>query len=573
MTSAAASESVYKLLGPDPVAAMDAAMAVTREAQEPPTDIIVTIYDKFYNVAGDLSDYIELEATFARLELPTATLNLMGVDPIADLVLACDTEVVPVTIDIGALRWSGRVINAHDKINEDGSETVECQLIGDLAMLDAILTWPEPFLPIEIQPSQAIYMGPAITVIKTMVAENTLRIQLGINELINNLGSLNLDWRAWFGTLLTQQPSANSVQALMQMVVTPVCVIFGDTLTDTSPWISMHGRMNTCWKLMLKQLEDNGLYPSMDLWLPGDPQPEGRMYDLTVPTYIFNVRDYSGVTGPSGTVLDGGVRDLVDLTDSLLGNVLKPFLNPKNNYVPPGSNIQIAPTLGVNYTPPWVIFNADAPHRDGIVTLDITHHHPFAWSAIVGGKSPQWLNKLMNATAEYLIDMLMIGIGISGIPDDLLDGILDNALLAFELYQNFDMRVLMGPYGYPEKFFPLQSTYDIDEIFAAIDAMWQIKGYPSAQVSFYNGMPYTLGKDLFPGAQASVVRRSTLYTDYLDKITIKDSRKERAKVTGMIGDGRREESAATIVQRRIIDLDEDINLMLLAPGTDSGGGG
>lgn len=552
------------LNGQDSVAASSAALALAEIDQQIPTDIDIEVCDKYYRTQGHVGNHISLRASLPRLKLPEAQLVLMGGDALAPAVLACESTVVPVVIKFsgGNLTWSGRVDVAHDKVNEDGTETVECQLVGDLTMLDRILVWPEPFLPIELQPSEAIYIGPAITVFKTMVAENCLRLQLGLWELFNTLGSLDLDWRTWFGTLLTQQNM--SMSTLMQMVTTPVCVVFSDPLHDTSPWIAIHGRMDTCWKLMVQQLKDNGLYPSMDLWRPGDPQPEGVLFPLTAPTLVFNVRNYSGQTGPTNSIVDGAILDLVNLEGALFGNALAAFLNPANQYVPPGSNISVAPTIGVNFTPPWVVFNGDIDDS-GIVAMDIAHHHPLAWQLVLGGHSPQWLNDFLNATLEWLIDLLMIVIGITGIPNSILDGILDNALLAFELFELFDVRVALGPFGFPEKFFPTQSTYDIDTLFAAVTAAWDVAGYPAAQFTFINGQPYTLGRDLWPGAMASVIRRGVLFTNYLDDLVIVEDVNDRAKVTAQVGDGRREEAPMQIIQRKMVGLEEDINLLMLAP--------
>ncbi len=557
-------QQLAALTGTDPVAASQAALELAAVGQQIPTDIDIVVYDKFYSKSYACGNYIGLKATMPRLKLPDAQISLMGIDPLVDVVIQCDTVLVPVTISFsgGALRWSGWVDVAHDKINADGTQTVECQVVGSLTILDRILAFPEPFLPIEIQPSEAILIGPAITVIKTLVAENCLRLQLGLWEVFNNLGSLDLDWRTWFGTLLVQP--GISMGTLMQMVTTPVCVTFKDPLFDTSPWIAIHGRMDTCWKLINQQLKDNGLYASMDLWLPGEPQPEGVRWDLTTPTLVFNVRDYQNVTGPTGTVIDGLVQDLVDAEGSLLGGVLAPFLNPANEYVPPGSNIEIAPTVGVNYTPPWVVFNADVDDS-GLVSVDIAHHAPLAWQIALGGRSPQWLNDLLNSTLEYLVDMLMMVIGITGISSSILNGVLDNTFLAFMLFENFNLRVSLGPFGPPEKFFPAQSTYDVDAMFAAISAEWDINGYPAAQVTFVNGVPFTLGRDLWPGQMASLIRRGTLFSDYLDEITIVDDAENRGKVTGQIGDGRREEAPMAIFQRKLVEFEEDLNLLLLAP--------
>ncbi|UVO12806.1 hypothetical protein NM962_01155 [Mycobacterium sp. SVM_VP21] len=558
-------EQLEAILGDDPVAAAAAARELAEAAQRPPTNLSLTVYDRLYREMGRPNNYINTRVKIPRRDIPTGNLTLLGHDPLAEVVLSCDTTVVPINYELDDQRvWTGRVLTAHDKINEDGSETVECDLIGNLAILDAILVFPDPGLPIEFQPLEAMYTGPAITVLKTMVAENAFRIQSGLNEFLNQLGSLDPDWRTWLGTLLADY-QINLTQ-LAQMCTTPVCVIWDDGFVDTSNWINIHGKMDSCWKLMKEQLDDNGLYATIDMWMPGDPQPVGRMFDLTVPTYIFNVRDYSNVTGPTNTVFDGGIKDAVNLIDSVYGKVAKAFLNPNNAYVPPGSNIEIAPAIGVNFVPPWTIFNADIKDG-GIVTLDVAHHHPLAWKTIIGGRSPQWLNAFFNATSAYLIDLLTIAIGVSGIPSDMLDGIIDNAVLAFESYENFDMRVEMGPYGFPEKFFPTQSTYNVDATFAGLDAQYQCRGYPAIKMSFYNGQPFRLFRDIWPAAMSSVVRRGVLYTDVVDEIEIEDSRESWAKVTATIGDGRREDSSAIISQRKIVEAEDNINLLLLAsPG-------
>jgi hypothetical protein len=549
------------LTSSDPVAAMGAAMQLARPDETVPINMDVRLFDNYYLTEYPCGDYIETTFTFPRLKLPDGTLDLKGYDPLAPLAITCETTVVPVVIDIedGAGRWNGRIDVAHDKINEDGSETVECELVHDLTMLDRITVWPQPFLPIEVQPSEFVAIGPAITVFKTMVAENCMRIQLGLWELFNTLGSLDPDWQSWFGTILMQ--NSLSLTDFMQMVTTPVCVVPTDVLTDTSPWIEVNGRMDTCWNLMRQQLADNGIYPSMDLWLPGEPQPEGLLWDLQVATLCFNLKNYLGVTGPTGTVADGAIEDAVDLLGSLGGQSLEPFLNPGNEYVPPGSDIVIAPVFGVNYVPPWVIFNADIPDS-GIVKLDVAHHHPVCWSAILGGQSPQWLNQMLNATCEYLIDIIAMGIGVTGISNTILDGLVDNAFLAFEFFEWFNLRVALGPYGFPERFFPTPSTYDIDTLMSAISAGFDIQGYPAAQLTFYNGMPWRLFKDVFPGQQVMIIRRAVLYADYMDEIKVVDNATVRGKVECQVGDGRREEAPMTLIQRKIVGVEQAAMLAL-----------
>ena len=97
-----------------------------------------------------------------------------------------------------------------------------------------------------------------------------------------------------------------------------------------------------------------------------------------------------------------------------------------------------------------------------------------------------------------------------------------------------------------------------------MSASWDVRGWPSCQFAFIDGTTYRIGIDMFPGAMASVIRRQTLYSDYLDKVTVIDNRTTR-KVIGWVGDGRREESPMTVIQRKIVGAEENINLLLLSP--------
>lgn len=550
--------------GTDIVAAFSAAMEAAALAQTPPTDSVVQLYSNFWISKGFANAYIETQVSFPRLKLPAATMKLKGDDPLAEVALACSTgTLVPFTYQLGALRWAGWIEVAEDNLLEDGTQTIDCQIAGLLTMLDRILVYPEPELPLAIQPSDAIYIGPGITCFKAMVAENSFRLQSNMYETINAVVSLDLDWRTWFDSWNLP----NLEWSYVPMFVPP-----WDPNHDTSNWIFFHGRMDTCWKLMQQQLKDNGWYASVDVWLPGDPQisyevlGETFTTDFEVASYVFNVRDYSGVSGPSASWSDGLGEEFIDLEGSILGENV---IGPVQAYVPPGSDIVIAPAYGVNYTPPWVIFNADVDDN-GLISAKVAHHMAQSWSVTLGGQSPAWLSAALNATMEYAVDMLTILIGVTGIPDDLLNGILDGTFLAFQLFIAYTVQQAMGPYGPPEKFFPTQSTYDIDMLFAAIDALWTIRGYPSAQFSFINGQPFAVGREIWPAVQQSLIRRGIVYTDYTDDIVIVDNNDGFAKVTVQVGDGQREDPPGLIFQRRLVGLEEDVNLLLLAPPGGTG---
>jgi hypothetical protein len=477
-----------------------------------PTDFDVQMYTNNYGSSEHCGDYISCKFDKPRNKVETATLVLKGNDPLVDMVMQCHETVVPITISNGGQRvWTGRVDTFDDAIVH-GVNTVTCQLIGDWNWNNKVLCFPNFLAPIEAQfPTRALYIGPAISCILFMWSSQAFRLQSGIWELVNNIA----DPQAWFGTL-----------EMGQDLLTPVAVNWIDPLLDTSKWVSYSGRMDTLATLVEQILKDNGLHLTIDLWLEGDPQPI-KGVTLKGPAHlIVNCVDRSGVTGPTGSFIDGALFDLLDLENGVLGDVLNPFLNPANEYAPEGVNI--APTFGINFVPPFVIFNADGPQNGGIEELHFNGHHPLAYTVVGGGKSPRWMNDLVNATLEYLVDALQIAAGFTGIPSNVLDGIFDDVLLAFQEVENFDRRVKLGPFGYPEYFTSTgSSAYTLDMYFALRSAMWDSRGYHSAQITVNNCYPYRLGVDA-------------------------------------IGDGSAQESPVMKLQRRIAGFEAAINIITMS---------
>lgn len=533
------------------------------------TRMIVTIYDKFYTPKWECANYLELQAAFPRNQVPTGKLALMRSDPAASTVLSCHETTVPITIEIGKLLWSGRVKVAHDNFNNPGkADFIECELEGDYAWLLKILAWPNFLLPLQVQfPPRGIAIGPAISCLKYLLATQAFRLQSGMWDMVNNLLSLNLDWHSWFGTMLMQDLDGDdgkiTLGDIVRVLRTPIFVVPSNPLKDTSPFVSINWRMDKVGSVFEHTVKDNGLAVEVKLWRKGDPQPPGvGRFPLTVPTIVVDIKDRMGVIGPTGTFLDGILRTLVDLEGSLFGEILDPFLNSKGEYKPSGWNI--APALGVNFESPWVILNADNP-KSGIQGK-MSHHTPEAWRVMIGGKSPKWMNDLINATMSWILDMIMIVVGITGISSNLFDGLFNDVLLAFQLADNYSRRVKMGPYGYPEVFVPTGAApYSLDGIFAMKREMWNTRGYVSGMVSFQNGLPYEIGRDIETGALATIIRDGKLYTDYVENVIVSDTRTERASVMVQVGDGQAEEAPIVRSQRRLVQLQRSLAAALLTP--------
>jgi hypothetical protein len=489
----------------------------------------VTLFNNAYGALGEMNDYLSATVTFKRNAVGTGTIVIKGNDPMVDYAMQCKDTVVGITVEMNGYRWSGRIDTASDD-TVNGVNTVTLQLVSDWNWFNKIMVWPTWWAPIQFQPiKEAIYIGPAKTAILTMIAEQCIRLQTGMWEMVNNI----FNPAAWFGSMLEKEG-----------LLTPVAVIPPDFLHDTSKWIAITARMDSVAALVQQILKDEGLVLTAELWLPGEPQPT-TAFTLTEPTIVVDIKDKSGVTGLTGTFLDGLIGDVVDLVDSTIGEIIGSFLDAGAD----PSTYSLAHYLGIDAKPPWVIYE-DGP-KSGISEAHVTAHHPLAYTVIGGGKSPTWVNKAIDLALEYLLSVILVAVGASGIAPTLLDGIFDDVVLAWQEVENAGRRHKLGRFGYPEYFASTGSAaYTLDELMALEAAMWDTRGYVSFSFVVQDGYPYSFGTDFGIGDAVSFIYKGKLYTDYCTEATIVDDRQSYVKVSPKIGDGSAQESPWTKLARK-----------------------
>jgi hypothetical protein len=371
-------------------------LADTVDAIDP--EWIITVYDQLWRpIAAVGDDLMEMSGTDPRNNLPSATLKLKGSSPLIDTMLNCKETMVGVTLETEGQRFAYYVDTFDYDMSEKGEWSGTAHLLGIWDILNYLVIWADSLLPIQAQViSYAVFLWAIVTVIENMIAEQSLRIQSGLWEFVNNALSLNPDIAAWFGTL--RQSNGN----IFEVLKTPVYVSFTNPFLDTSPLICRTVRFESCGAVIKDITRAYGIDVRVDLWLPGDPQPDHwtetiPFMTLHQPSYVVTVKDRSQISGPTGTVLDSVARTVVDLGGSfglsIAGTIQK---------VPGMIGTYEAPPLGVDFTPPWAVIIAPEPGQKGSVeTCKITSHTPKGWQHIIGGRSPQWLNDLMNATFSW----------------------------------------------------------------------------------------------------------------------------------------------------------------------------
>jgi hypothetical protein len=523
-------------------------------------DWLVKIYDKFWTPIGEMGDdMMELTGTDPRNGLPTGVLKIKGSSDKVALFEECTSTMVGVTVETQGLRFAFYV-DTFDYEFDGKSWTGTVHLNGIYDILNYYQIWPNWLLPIQAQiPSHAVFIWALCTVLETMVAECALRLQSGWNEFLNNALSLNLDVRTWIGTLL--QSNGN----IKTMLKTPMYVVRTNPLLDTSPLVARTVRMESCGTVIADLTKAYGVDTRVDLWLPGDAQPDEWVH-LDQPTYVFTAKDRSQIEGPTKTVLDSVIRTTVDAAGAFFGE-----LEPLIQTTPGMDGVFQSPLLGIKFVPPWAVLVAPEPElgeKGSVSSCKISHHTPKGWQMIQGGRSPKWLNDLMNATYAWLIDSISILIGFTGIPSNILEGLANNLFLAFQLIQHYTRRDSVGPYHPAIEVFAAtaSSPYNIEAMFAFINMLWDTRGYVSAQATFRNGEVYLLGRDVFKGGLISILyrQRTRLLTDYIEMVLFRITPTER-DVMVQIGDGNAEESPLARHQRNITGVFESINVLTLAP--------
>ena len=526
------------------------------------TGYAIIVCDKLWREVDKVGDYIEVSGTIPRNQAPQATLTLKSDHHLVPMFRTCTQTMVGVIIETGGISEAFYVKRHREKLDDKGVWTHVIELVGIYDILNYLVIWPSWFLPIQAQPfSHAVYAAPLCTAIEAAAAEQALRIQSGMLEFVNNALSLNPDVRAWFGTVLQGLKRDGKPSTILKTplyVKTVRMTTVGQTITEITPAYGVDVRVY--------------------LWRPGDPQPDGWAH-LEVPTYVMTVKDRSQIEGPTKSVLDSVLRTIVDVQGSILGNALSPLLNSEGKYAPEG--VYIAPNIGIDFVPPYAVLvtpdniiteDGDVVReRSPLMSCEICHNTPLGWQHIIGGKSPKWLNDLINAFFKYIIDAVMIVIGFTGVPSNILDGFLNDSFLAFQLIQHYARRNDVGPYHPAIEVFTATNSapYNIEALFQFIAVLWNSRGYTTAIATFrgQNG-PYKLGRDIFPGALMTLVyaSRTKLFTDYIELVSFKSNRSTR-ELTVQMGDGKPLEHFSAQIRRNWSEAMAAINVVTLSPSS------
>ncbi|MBF6063012.1 hypothetical protein IU500_12450 [Nocardia terpenica] len=470
----------------------------------------IVIYDKFLNPLGEINNYSSAKVEFVWNEVGTGELTIPGDHTFAKLCMSADNTVVPITVTYNGKRWSGRVDVAVRK-GIKGRKTIELALIDDYAWFHAILAYPQPLSIPEAQfPPQDVMIAPLRTLIYWYLARNVWRLGLPI-------------------TLMPYNP-----------------------LTDTTPWQVGMARMVPLDELFAQWLKDSDCKLDISLWLPGDPQPHPLLY-LTRPQYIIQVIDRPKTGGiiDTKTFLDG-IADAV-------GEVIAGFIEAFGGFLIPGLAEAIDGLLRRSEIP-WVIWSEDS---SGVADAELTVKHPLYYSVVVGGKSPMWVNKLLDLAVELGMNLLFQLLSLATLPGlgTAIASVFHDVFLAFQKFADWAARARLGPLAFPEGFVNTGAAYTFATVQAGNKGLYDGRGQRSAKVQVMDGFPFLAFVDYEVGVVCGWEDDGEIFYDRVHSIGVEDTRTDRVLVSAVIGDDKTNEEPGAKGMRLAKSLTEAVNFL------------
>lgn len=324
--------------------------------------------------------------------------------------------------------------------------------------------------------------------------------------------------------------------------------------TTTSVWTVLDARFDSAADLFADTLEGAGLMLTVELWLPGDPQPAPNHVTLTRPTLWIDIRSRQFDTSTTGTPLDF-LRGLVRTFDR------------ENN----------SPRIGLGDTPataagrlPWVVWRPeDLDGAEMILTLVKSED----WRVTVGGKSPEILNKMIGGGSKALFQGLAAGLSAvfpmfaplivaAGVfLGEAIGSSLQDKLFAWQEFSDSVRREAHGRYGYRDQV-GSGDAWTLSAWQQGFQMLKQGAGMVSVEFESGENPPHRWGRDYRAGDQQGVLFQGMVLATYVSRVerSWEIGQGWREKIT--LGDPRARESVAKVQQRSAQSLKTRVDRLL-----------
>ena len=482
-------------------------------------------------------------------------------------------------------RWGGKVIGVNAKRDTEGLHTVELEMVSNREHLKHLLAGANPIFPPEVQlPKMWVLPWNLRTGISITMWINLCRQFFPFLSIPTNIFNPG----AWLSSL-TSGPLGG-----LDPLGWPIQVQFVNPIFDQSRFSIITSRWDDMHTITAPLLEDAGCMIRAYTWLTEDktgPHPEleigltdipfigktldkiadsvglpDSLDDLARPhrnCVVRAVEDKAGVTGPTGTLLDGPIRLVAETADDLVTEIVSNVVDlDKDN--DGKTDPFIRRLLLTAPEPPWAVFR-DGEYS-GIVESQRSLHASTAKTIHVGSKSPGWVNQLQTFAIKWALSQLqtVITAGVFGQEgpapigsglEELYQGQLDDTLFAWQRFTDPVRAIQMGDFGFLEhRERGSGSAYTISGVLDIRTGHWKTRSYSSFKTSVRNGAPYLVGIDFHLGDRLGFQMANTIHVDQCTGIRYSWDRATPITVQLLIGDDQAEEDPVSKATRTLAAL-------------------
>ncbi|OHU60354.1 hypothetical protein BKG82_07860 [Mycobacteroides chelonae] len=457
-------------------------------------------------------------------------------------------------------RWGGKITAVNAKRDAEGFHTVEMEMVHNREHVKHLLAGANPIFPPEVQfPKTFMLPANCRTAVSLIMFINLARQYFPLLSIPTNIFNPG----AWLGVA--------DIIGGFDPLLWPVQVQFLNPLFDRSRTTILTSRWNDVHSITAAPLQDAGCMIRAYTWLTEDeesPHPElgkliGQLARPHANAVILAVEDKSGVTGPTGTLLDGPINLIASTGDDLITETLSSFIDlDKDN--DGETDPLIRKWFGVAPKPPWVVFK-DGDYS-GIVESQRSIHGATAKTIMIGGRSPGWVNQLQTFGIKYALAQLskVISLGPAGATEapgsigleELYQGQLDDTLLAWQRYTDPIRAIRMGDFGFLENFEHggSGSAYTVSGILNLRNGHWKSRAYTSFKTTIRNGVPYLLDTDFTLGDRLGFQMANTIHVDQCTAVRRSYDETTPMTIELLIGDGSEEEDPVAKAMRTLSDI-------------------
>lgn len=453
-------------------------------------------------------------------------------------------------------RWGGKITGVTAKRSNDGLHTVEMEMVHNREHVKHLLAGANPIFPPEIQfPKMFVLPWNCRTAVSLTMFINLARQYFPLLSIPTNIFNPG----AWLGVA--------DIIGGFDPLLWPVQVQFLNPLFDQSRTTILTSRWTDIHTVTAPLLEDAGCMIRAYTWLTEDeesPHPElgklaGQLARPHRNAVILAVEDKSGVTGPTGTLLDGPINLIASTADDMITETLSSVIDlDKDN--DGETDPLIRKWFGVAPKPPWVVFK-DGEYS-GIVESQRTMHGATAKTIMIGGRSPGWENQLQTFGIKYALSQLsaVISYGLGayqqpGTPglEELYQGQLDDTLLAWQRFTDPIRAIRMGDFGFLEHFEQGGggTAYTVSGILNLRSGHWKTRAYTSFKTSIRNGTPYLLDTDFTLGDRLGFQMGNVIHVDQCTAVRRSYDESNPMTIELSIGDDSEEEDPVAKATRTL----------------------